>query len=118
MKCQLQSDLLSSELSMFCSHYLTLSSRVCNHNCLPSAQASELLCPQVFYVSVITSTLFFRTTISPNSVNDGNLYMGVLFFSLIFMMFNGFSEMSIMVSGLLRFTSWLLVLLHYFQVKQ
>ncbi len=34
----------------------------------------------------MTSTLFFRTTRHPNSINEANYYLGVLFFSLISMM--------------------------------
>ncbi len=34
----------------------------------------------------MTSTLFFRTTRHPNSLNEGNFYLGVLFFSLISML--------------------------------
>jgi hypothetical protein len=55
---------------------------------------------QVFWNSLITSTLFFRTTLSPNSINEGNVYLGVIFFSLILMIFNGFSETSILVARL------------------
>ena len=36
--------------------------------------------------SLVVSTLFFRTTLHPNSVQEGNLYLGVLFFSLIHIM--------------------------------
>jgi hypothetical protein len=47
-------------------------------------------------VAFITATLFFRTTLHPN-LQDGNIYLGVLFFSLIHMLFNGFSELAITV---------------------
>eukprot|EP00897_Mesotaenium_endlicherianum_P002106 jgi/Mesen1/1923/ME000145S01008 len=55
---------------------------------------------QVAVLAFITATLFFRTTLSPNSVQDANVYMGALFFSLVHMMFNGFAEMAITVSRL------------------
>lgn len=55
---------------------------------------------QVAVVAFITMTLFFRTTLSPNSSNEGNIYLGALFFALVHMMFNGFAEMSITVSRL------------------
>ena len=41
---------------------------------------------QVLFNSLVVSTLFFRTTLHPNSVQEGNLYLGVLFFSLIHIM--------------------------------
>ena len=41
---------------------------------------------QVLFNSLVVATLFFRTTLHPNSVQEGNLYLGVLFFSLIHIM--------------------------------
>lgn len=42
-------------------------------------------------------TVFLRTEMQHNSVNDGVIYMGVLFFSLFMVMFNGFSEMAMTI---------------------
>jgi len=41
---------------------------------------------QVLFNSLVVSTLFFRTTLHPNSAQEGNFYLGVLFFSLIHIM--------------------------------
>jgi hypothetical protein len=52
---------------------------------------------QCALVAIITATLFLRTTLSPDNVLDGGLYLGVLFFSLLFMMFSGFTNVTITV---------------------
>lgn len=44
---------------------------------------------QVCFLAFVTGTLFFRTRLHPTDVTEGNLYLAVLFFSLIHMMFNG-----------------------------
>ena len=55
---------------------------------------------QVAIVGIITMTMFLHTRMHQNSVDDGNLYMGALFFGLIHLMFNGFPEMSMMIARL------------------
>ncbi|KAG0561906.1 hypothetical protein KC19_9G102300 [Ceratodon purpureus] len=52
---------------------------------------------QVILLSVICSTLFIRTRIHPIDEQNGFLYMGTLFFALIHMMFNAFTEMTLTV---------------------
>lgn len=52
---------------------------------------------QVGFVGFVTSTLFIRARIHPTDEQFGNLYLGSLFFALIHMMFNGFSEMAMTV---------------------
>lgn len=52
---------------------------------------------QVILLSVICSTLFVRTRIHPIDEQNGYLYMGTLFFALIHMMFNAFTEMTLTV---------------------
>ncbi len=62
----------------------------------PALKHSPRACPRSFiYVfrffqvilnALMTSTLFFRTTRHPNSINEANYYLGVLFFSLISML--------------------------------
>ncbi|KAL3696050.1 hypothetical protein R1sor_010126 [Riccia sorocarpa] len=52
---------------------------------------------EVGFVGLITSTLFLRTRLQPTDEIYGNLYLGTLFFALIHMMFNGFSEMTMTV---------------------
>ena len=55
---------------------------------------------QVCIVALITMSVFFRTTLHPDSVNSGGLYLGALFFGLINMMFNGFAEMALIIQRL------------------
>jgi len=55
---------------------------------------------QVAFVAIIASTLFFRTRLHPTNEIYGSLYLSTLFFALVHMMFNGFSEMSITVARL------------------
>ncbi|CAM6100115.1 unnamed protein product [Calypogeia fissa] len=55
---------------------------------------------QVAFLAIVTGTLFLRTQFHPGNILDGNIYMGSLFFALVHMMFNGFSELSITVSRL------------------
>lgn len=45
-------------------------------------------------------TLFLRTEIHQRNVNDGNLYMGALFFSIVLTVYNAFPEMSMTVGRL------------------
>lgn len=46
------------------------------------------------FMAVVTATLFLRTQLHPNSLAQGQLYFGVVFFSLIMLMFDGFAEMT------------------------
>lgn len=52
---------------------------------------------QITIMSLITMTVFLRTTMDHKSVTDGGKYLGALFFSLINIMFNGFAELSLTV---------------------
>ena len=42
----------------------------------------------------LTMTIFFRTEMRCETVADGGIYLGALFFTLINIMFNGFAELS------------------------
>lgn len=44
--------------------------------------------------------MFLRTRIHPTDEINGNLYLSCLFFGLVHMMFNGFSELPIMIGRL------------------
>lgn len=48
-------------------------------------------------VSLIAMTLFFRTKMKRDSVTSGGIYMGALFFGVLMIMFNGFSELALTV---------------------
>ncbi|KAL5539495.1 hypothetical protein UlMin_043227, partial [Ulmus minor] len=45
-------------------------------------------------MAFLTMTLFFRTEMRSETVADGGIYLGALFFTLINIMFNGFAELS------------------------
>jgi hypothetical protein len=51
---------------------------------------------QLVIVAFIAMTVFLRTKLSP-TFEDGNYYLGALFFSLVIIMFNGFAEMSLTI---------------------
>lgn len=55
---------------------------------------------KVAFVGFVTCTIFLRTRIHPTDETNGNLYLSCLFFGLVHMMFNGFSELPIMISRL------------------
>ncbi|KAG8660145.1 hypothetical protein MANES_02G119800v8 [Manihot esculenta] len=52
---------------------------------------------QVFFVGCITCTIFLRTRLHPTNESYGNLYLSCLFYGLVHMMFNGFSELSLLI---------------------
>ncbi|KAL6585268.1 Pleiotropic drug resistance protein 2 [Orobanche minor] len=52
---------------------------------------------QITVMSIITFTVFFRTEMKSGQLVDGGKFYGALFFSLINVMFNGTSEMALMV---------------------
>ncbi|XP_066306468.1 ABC transporter G family member 36-like [Miscanthus floridulus] len=52
---------------------------------------------QLILMSIIAMTLFFRTNMKHDTVNDGVLYMGAVFFGVLMIMFNGLSELSLTV---------------------
>ncbi|KAK9836042.1 hypothetical protein WJX81_008449 [Elliptochloris bilobata] len=55
---------------------------------------------QVAIMAIITGTMFLRTRIEPDSVLNGSMYMSVCFYSVMIMMFNGLTEMTIAVDRL------------------
>ncbi|CAO2839377.1 unnamed protein product [Amaranthus hypochondriacus] len=52
---------------------------------------------QITIMSLLTMTVFFRTTMHHETVTDGGKYLGALFFSIINIMFNGFTELAMTV---------------------
>lgn len=52
---------------------------------------------QVTFVGFVTCTMFLKTRIHPTDLANGNLYLSCLFFALIHMMFNGFSELPMLM---------------------
>lgn len=45
-------------------------------------------------------TVFFRTTLHHDTIDDGSLYLGALYFSMVIILFNGFTEVSMLVAKL------------------
>ncbi|KAK9861391.1 hypothetical protein WJX84_002559, partial [Apatococcus fuscideae] len=58
---------------------------------------------QVAFVSFCVATVFFRTHLKKHDLNDGNKYLGLTFQALVHMMFNAYSEMSIVTGSLSGF---------------
>ncbi|KAH9701688.1 ABC transporter G family member 31 [Citrus sinensis] len=55
---------------------------------------------QVAFVGFVACTMFLRTRLHPTDEKNGNLYLSCLFFAVVHMMFNGFSELPIMITRL------------------
>ncbi|KAK7410283.1 hypothetical protein VNO78_00953 [Psophocarpus tetragonolobus] len=55
---------------------------------------------QLILTGFITMTLFLRTEMHRDTETDGGIYMGALFFILIVIMFNGYSELSMSIMKL------------------
>ncbi|AES81621.2 pleiotropic drug resistance protein 1 [Medicago truncatula] len=52
---------------------------------------------QIAFMAIVTMTVFLRTEMHHNSVLDGGIYAGALFFGNLVLMFNGFAELSMTV---------------------
>ncbi|KAK9149768.1 hypothetical protein Scep_008525 [Stephania cephalantha] len=70
---------------------------------------------QIFFVALIGMTIFLRTKMKHNTVQDGGVFLGALFFALVTVLFNGFAELSMTIAklpvfykhrDLLFFPSW------------
>nr|BAR94045.1 PDR-type ACB transporter [Nicotiana benthamiana] len=70
---------------------------------------------QLSIMAIVAMTLFFRTKMSRDSMDDGGIYAGALFFVVVMNMFNGMSEISMTIyklpvfykqRDLLFFPSW------------
>ncbi|PON89430.1 ABC type transporter protein [Trema orientale] len=55
---------------------------------------------QLAILGLIATTVFLRTEMYHNTVDDGGIYIGALFFSLAATMFNGMSEISMTITKL------------------
>ncbi|CAH1425585.1 unnamed protein product [Lactuca virosa] len=55
---------------------------------------------QLLVTSFLTMTVFFRTKMHKRSVEDGGIYTGALFFGVVMMLFNGYSELSMAIAKL------------------
>ena len=70
-------------------------------------------------MALIAMTLFLRTKMPRESVTDGSIYTGALFFTVIMIMFNGMAELSMTIvklpvfykqRDLLFYSSWVYAL--------
>ncbi|KAI4316280.1 hypothetical protein L6164_024275 [Bauhinia variegata] len=52
------------------------------------------------YLAIMTTTLFLRTTMHRDTLADGGIYMGALFFAVVVAMFNGISELNMVITKL------------------
>ncbi|CAN8270209.1 unnamed protein product [Cochlearia groenlandica] len=55
---------------------------------------------QIIIMALIASTVYLRTEMGTKDENDGAVYVGALMFSMIVNMFNGFSELALMIQRL------------------
>ncbi|KAJ4718271.1 Pleiotropic drug resistance ABC transporter [Melia azedarach] len=55
---------------------------------------------QLTIMAMIVMTLFFRTKMHRDSINDGVIFSGALFFGVIMLMFNGMAEISMTIAKL------------------
>ncbi|XP_061952088.1 pleiotropic drug resistance protein 1-like [Populus nigra] len=55
---------------------------------------------QLIILASITMTIFLRTEMHRNTIVDGGIYLGALFFAIIVIMFNGFSELAMTIMKL------------------
>ncbi|TKW32265.1 hypothetical protein SEVIR_2G157400v4 [Setaria viridis] len=52
---------------------------------------------QLTLMSLIAMTVFFRTKMKRDSVTSGGIFMGAMFFGILMIMYNGFSELALTV---------------------
>ncbi|KAM5547799.1 hypothetical protein ABKV19_001989 [Rosa sericea] len=55
---------------------------------------------QLLFVALITMSVFFRTKMHHDTIDDGGLYLGALYFSTVIILFNGFTEVPMLVAKL------------------
>ncbi|XP_071691961.1 pleiotropic drug resistance protein 1-like isoform X2 [Rutidosis leptorrhynchoides] len=55
---------------------------------------------QLFLMALMSMTVFLRTEMHRNTLEDGGIYTGALFFGVIMIMFNGFSEIPMTIAKL------------------
>ena len=51
-------------------------------------------------MGLISMTVFFRTTLKQNTIDDALQYMGAIFFGIVIIMFNGYAELSLTLDRL------------------
>ncbi|KAG0465359.1 hypothetical protein HPP92_019523 [Vanilla planifolia] len=52
---------------------------------------------QLLLVAVVTMTVFFRSTMHHENFDDGIVYLGALYFGTVMILFNGFTEVALLI---------------------
>ncbi|CAL5429119.1 unnamed protein product [Camellia sinensis] len=55
---------------------------------------------QLLLIVVIMMTVFFRTTMHHDTLVDGGIYLGALYFAMVMILFNGFMEVPMLIAKL------------------
>ncbi|KAG6387951.1 hypothetical protein SASPL_153147 [Salvia splendens] len=55
---------------------------------------------QLLLIILMMMSVFFRTTLHHNTVNDGGIYLGALYFAIVVILFNGFMEVPMLIAKL------------------
>ncbi|KAA8525350.1 hypothetical protein F0562_007232 [Nyssa sinensis] len=55
---------------------------------------------QLLFIIMIMMTVFFRTTMHHNTLDDGGVYLGALYFAMVMILFNGFMEVPMLIAKL------------------
>ncbi|KAG8375511.1 hypothetical protein BUALT_Bualt10G0107400 [Buddleja alternifolia] len=60
---------------------------------------------QLLLIILMMMSVFFRTTMHHNTLDDGGVYLGALYFGIVMILFNGFMEVPICLKQFLLFFS-------------
>ncbi|XP_071685616.1 ABC transporter G family member 32-like [Rutidosis leptorrhynchoides] len=55
---------------------------------------------QLMLVVLVMTSVFFRSTMHHNSLADGGVYLGALYFAIVMILFNGFMEVPMLIAKL------------------
>ncbi|KAL8521952.1 hypothetical protein ACS0TY_012197 [Phlomoides rotata] len=55
---------------------------------------------QLFLIILMMMSVFFRTTLHHNTLDDGGIYLGALYFAIVMILFNGFMEVPMLIAKL------------------
>ncbi|PKA64532.1 Pleiotropic drug resistance protein 6 [Apostasia shenzhenica] len=55
---------------------------------------------QLLLVAIITMTVFYRSTMHHDNIDDGIIYLGALYFAAVMILFNGFTEVALLIAKL------------------
>ncbi|KAL0312045.1 UNVERIFIED_CONTAM: ABC transporter G family member 32 [Sesamum radiatum] len=55
---------------------------------------------QLLMIILIMMSVFFRTTMHHNTLDDGGVYLGALYFAIVMILFNGFMEVPMLIAKL------------------